>query len=153
MKIFELTAPESIFFHAEKGDKFILLQKFCQLMAERGIVDDETAFFTIVKEREATMTTGIGYGIAIPHGRYEHVEKLHFFMIRLAEPLDFDSLDGQPVQLVFLLAVPLSQAQKYGRILQALSGFLVRPENRKRLLEAGDEQQIYQILKEIDNDI
>ncbi|MBD3240835.1 MAG: transcriptional regulator, partial [Chitinivibrionales bacterium] len=85
-------------------------------------------------EREAQISTGIGYGIAIPHCHIEGINRSCMVAARLAEPIDFESLDDRPVQLVFMTASPTNTSADYTTILKTLCQILADETTREKLL-------------------
>jgi PTS system nitrogen regulatory IIA component len=103
-----------------------------------------------VEEREAMLSTGVGYGIAIPHGRSPTVGELSMVAGRSAEPLDFDALDGEPVRLVFLLVGPETAAGRHVKALARIARLLRRDDLRRALLAARTPEEFHAYLAEAD---
>jgi len=113
------------------------------LLADSGCLSFADRFLAAVKGREEIMSTGIGKGVAIPHARDLTVSCLKIAVCLIQEPLEFDSVDNLPVQLVFMIAVPQSSNKEYMRILRSLSEYLRQIENRNQLIQAKDETELY----------
>ena len=107
MKIEELLAPTDALWGVRAQTKRLLLKELCRRAAATLEIDPEVVIAAIL-EREQLGSTGIGSGTAIPHARFENVHKAYGIFARLKKPIDFDSIDGQPVDLVFLLLLPSS---------------------------------------------
>jgi fructose PTS system EIIBC or EIIC component len=104
-----------------------------------------------VREREAVLSTGIGHGVAIPHGKSSAVGDLRMAAGRAAAPVDFDALDGQPVSLFFLLVGPESAAGPHIKALSRISRLVRKDEVRDRLVAAKTAQEFLAALKEAES--
>ncbi len=105
MELAELLSLGGVVANLKAGSKKQLLQELSQRAAEvTGL--SERAIFDVLLERERLGTTGVGNGIAIPHGKLAELERLHGLFAKLERPVDFDAVDDEPVDLVFLLLAP-----------------------------------------------
>lgn len=120
-------------------------------LEESGCLSFPDRFLQAVKGREDIMSTGIGKGVAIPHARDLTVSCLKIAVCLIREPLDFDSMDGLPVQLVFMIAVPQSSNKEYMQILRSLSEYLRQEENRNKIIKAKDETELYNEVIDIED--
>src|SRR6478609_8834506 len=105
MTITDLVAPEAIL----PALKVISKKQALQELAARAATQtgqNERSVFEVLLQREKLGTTAVGYGVAIPHGKLPKLEKLFGFFARLERPIDFEAMDGQPVDLIFLLLAP-----------------------------------------------
>lgn len=119
-------------------------------MMKYGFVSDAGKYTDAVLAREEKGSTGVGFGIAIPHGKSEGVVKLGLGFAKLANPIDWRSLDGNPVSLFFLIAVPEENAgNEHLKILSSLSRKLIHEEFRNELQSAKTAQDIINILTAI----
>src|SRR5690606_26437918 len=100
-------------------------------------------FLAAVRGREDIMSTGIGKGVAIPHARDLTVTALRIAVCLIKNPLDYQSVDDLPVQLVFLIAVPQSSNKEYMNILRSLSEYLREDAKRNKLLNSTNETELY----------
>lgn len=148
MNIHELLTEETIFLPLESGTKETIIAQMTAGLKLSGSVTDAEQYVRDVLIREATGSTGIGFGVAIPHGKSAGVAKPGLALARLSEPTDWDSLDGTPVSIVFLIAVPQENVgNEHLKILVALSRKLIHDEFRESLLNAGTKQELIDILK------
>jgi mannitol/fructose-specific phosphotransferase system IIA component (Ntr-type) len=131
-----------------KGD---CLNYMTELLSESGCLSFPDRYLAAVKGREEIMSTGIGRGIAIPHARDLTVNCLKIAVCKLDNPLDFNSVDNQPVNLVFMIAVPQSSNHQYMQILRSLSEHLRQDQNRAVLLRATTDRELYNHVHEIEN--
>ncbi len=113
------------------------------LLADSGCLSFPDRFLAAVKGREEIMSTGIGKGVGIPHARDLTVAFMKIAVCLVHRPLEFQSVDELPVQLVFMIAVPQSSNREYMRILRTLSEYLRQSENRDKLLNSKDETELY----------
>ena len=115
---------------------------------DRGFarVGDEDGCAIRGVQREKLGSTGIGHGIAIPHGKLPKLEKLFGLFARLDRPVDFESLDGQPVDLVFLLLAPEGAGADHLKALASVARLLRDPEIAHKLRESSDSEALYAVL-------
>jgi fructose-specific phosphotransferase system IIA component len=123
--------------------------EMAEFLFENAIISDLQVFTKAIYDREALMSTGIGRGVAIPHARTDVANKLKIAVYLLDNDLEFDSIDGDNVKIIFMIAVPSEQKDEYMKVLSAVSNFFRSDENRKKLLDSKSEHEIYNTLKEI----
>jgi len=109
--------------------------------------DHREAIVAVVKKRETSMSTGIGFGIGIPHASSDLIQEVVGAFGRSKKGVNFDALDNQPVSLVMLFLVPLGQFQKHLHTLAKIAKLLHKKEFRQALEVAPDAQAMYQIIK------
>jgi len=109
--------------------------------------DHREAIVAVVKKRETSMSTGIGFGIGIPHASSDLIQEVVGAFGRSKKGVNFDALDNQPVNLVMLFLVPLGQFQKHLHTLAKIAKLLHKKEFRQALEMAPDAQAMYQIIK------
>jgi mannitol/fructose-specific phosphotransferase system IIA component (Ntr-type) len=127
------------------------LNYMTELLSASGCLSFPDRYLAAVKGREEIMSTGIGRGIAIPHARDLTVSCLRIAVCKLETPLDFNSVDNQPVSLVFMIAVPQNSNRQYMQILRSLSEHLRQDENRATLLRATTDRELYNYVHEIED--
>jgi mannitol/fructose-specific phosphotransferase system IIA component (Ntr-type) len=125
-----------------------LLRELVGIVARDDGVDDEGAVLDAVRERESILSTGIGHGVAIPHGKSQSVHDLRMAAGRAAAPVEFDALDGQPVALFFLLVGPETAAGPHIKALSRISRIVRRDDVRERLIAARTAVEFLQALKD-----
>ncbi|MDK2917770.1 MAG: nitrogen system component [Candidatus Petromonas sp.] len=148
MNISELISKELISLDLQADTKAELINEMVELLDQNGRLSDKDAFEKAVLEREKTYSTGIGMGIAIPHGKSAGVKKASIAFGRKNKGIDFDSLDGKPAKMFFLIAVPEASNDVHLKILSKLSRSLMHEQTRKALMEANEAQDIINILLE-----
>ncbi|MFA5479258.1 MAG: PTS sugar transporter subunit IIA [Candidatus Muiribacteriota bacterium] len=147
MEIDSLLKEKFIFLNPKSETKGEMLRELCDFAFQTGIVTDKNEFFEVIENREKLGSTGIGKNIAIPHGRCECVKDLSLILVRHSKGIDFDSLDGKPARIFFLLAAPINVESKYLQVLANLSMLLRRDEFRKAILDAVTAEEIMDILR------
>lgn len=152
MKLTELITPECIAAPMPQTDKRGVIEALVTLLAEQGRVSDADALVEAVWTREQTRTTGIGHGLAIPHGKSDSLDAMTMAIGKPAEPIDFESIDGKPVQLVVLLASRPDQTSDHIQALARVSRLHMQTEFRDRIYAAEDAAAIYDLLVEAESD-
>jgi mannitol/fructose-specific phosphotransferase system IIA component (Ntr-type) len=132
----------------EATTKDEVLTELVDVLAADGAVIDRDEALRVVRERERVLSTGIGHGVALPHGKSETCESLAMAAGVTREPLEFDALDEEPVRLVFLLVGPETAAGLHIKALSRISRLVRQPELRERLLAASDRQEFLDVLRE-----
>jgi PTS system nitrogen regulatory IIA component len=122
MTITDLVAPEAILPALKVNSKKQALQELAAKAAELT-GQNERAIFEVLLQREKLGTTAVGYGVAIPHGKLPKLEKLFGLFARLERPIDFEAMDGQPVDLVFLLLAPEGAGADHLKALARIARF------------------------------
>ncbi|MGA2525862.1 MAG: PTS sugar transporter subunit IIA [Smithellaceae bacterium] len=131
-------------------NKTEVLQELVDTIIQGGLKLDSSAVIEVLKQREKLGSTGIGDGVAIPHGKVPTLEELVVAFGRSNEGIAFDSIDGKPVHLFFLLLAPENSAGQHLKALAKISKMLKAPNFRKKLLEAKSRGDLYKII--IDQD-
>ncbi len=150
MKIVDFLKPELIIEDIVAQDKQEMLKEFSQLLEKTiGLKADKV--FNVLTEREKLGSTGIGEGVAIPHGKLRDITELVCCFGRSQKGIEFDAIDGKPVHLIFLLLAPENSAGTHLKALAKISKILKDPNFRKQLLETKGAEQLYQIIKEEDD--
>ena len=150
MEIANLIKAETIFINPDVSSRKECLQVMIDGMEKAGFVNDKAAYLATVNEREQKGSTGIGFGVAIPHGKSSGVASTGLAFARLAKPIDWNSLDDNPVEIVFLIGVPENDAgNEHMKILIALSRKLIHEDFRKKLLAVNSSAELYAVLQAI----
>lgn len=113
-----------------------------------GSVVSAREIFDTLLQRERLGSTGLGRGIAIPHVKFKELDRIHCLFARLKRPIDFDAVDSEPVDLVFLLLAPEHASGDHLKALACISRLLRQPEVLQRLREAPDHADIFRVLTE-----
>ncbi|HWV53233.1 PTS IIA-like nitrogen regulatory protein PtsN [Pseudorhodoplanes sp.] len=121
------------------------IQEIAARAAEISGLGERTIFETLL-QREKLGSTGIGHGIAIPHGKLPKLDRLFGLFARLERPIDFESLDGQPVDLIFLLMAPEGAGADHLKALARVARLLRDPDVANKLRESRDADALYAVL-------
>lgn len=145
MQISEFLSPDDVICDRQSSSKRQLLQDLSTRAARLSGLPGRRVF-DVLTEREKLGSTGIGHGTAVPHGRFEDIEKILGLFAQLAAPVDWESDDGQPVDLVFLLMVPSEVNSDHLQALARISGRFRLQQVRNNLRAAKSAEEIYQLL-------
>jgi len=145
MPLTELVAPNAIIPALKVNGKKQTLQELAAKAAEL-CGQNERTIYEILLQREKLGSTGVGHGIAIPHGKLAKLNKLFGLFARLDRPVDFEALDGEPVDLVFLLLAPEGAGADHLKALARVARLLRAPEIARKLRESRDAETLYAVL-------
>ena len=146
MKITDLLSEKSILLGAQVSSKPQAIEQAVQLMQKNGNVQDAQAFTQAVLAREAQSSTGVGEGIAIPHAKTSAITAAGLAAMTVPAGVEYDSLDGAPVDLLFLIAAPENGENTHLEILSRLSTLLMDENFHRDLLAAKTAQEFMQII-------
>lgn len=142
MNIFSLLDPETVFPDLEVKDKAEILDKLVSSLENKVSSEEVERIRTAVIERENIMSTGVGKGLAIPHGKTPGIEQTYAAFAILKEPVDYDAIDDQPVNMVFLLVGPQSSNSLHIKLLSRISRLMNNREFRNELRDCESAEQI-----------
>ena len=148
MKITDLLSIDSIEIGSSYKDKDELLKNAVKLMCRSGIINNEKEYLNSVLEREKESTTGVGNGIAIPHGRCKTVDKAGLAAIVLNKPVEYEALDNKPVELLFLIAAPEDKGNVHLEILSKLAMMLMDQEFKFKLKNSRTAEEFIRAIDE-----
>ena len=147
MHLSEIIASKAVFEDLKAGSKKQLLQELANLSAKQTGLDARRVFETLL-QREKLGTTGLGNGMAIPHGKFAGLDRVYGFFARLTNPVDFEANDDQPVDLVFLLLAPESAGADHLKALARISRLLRDTSLVAKLRGTETADGLYAILTE-----
>jgi len=149
MELADLLTKEQVVTELKATDRWEAIEELIELLVNNGHVKPEhsEAILSVVKKRENSMSTGIGFGIGIPHASTDLVDEVTGAFGRSKNGVNFDALDNQPVTLVMLFLVPQGQFQKHLHTLAKIAKVLHKKEFRKMLEDAEDASEMYQIIR------
>ncbi|MCG8632781.1 MAG: PTS sugar transporter subunit IIA [Desulfobacterales bacterium] len=151
MKISDILIKESIIADLAADNKTGVLQELADAVAQStSATPNEIA--AVLKEREALGSTGIGGGIAIPHGKLDSVESVTVGFGLSRKGIEYDSLDDRPVHIFFLLLTPENSTGGHLKVLAQISKLLKMDHFKERLKSAGSVNEIYEIIMEQDEE-
>jgi PTS system nitrogen regulatory IIA component len=150
MKIMDILVKDAVVLDLASLEKSAVLVEMARALAaaEPGI--DAERLVAVLKEREALQSTGIGEGVAIPHGKLPGLQRLLATFARSQGGVDFDSIDGQPTHLFFLLVVPEHSGGQHLKALARISRFFRDAAFRTRLQEARSIEDVHRAIEEED---
>ncbi|MDI6725930.1 MAG: PTS sugar transporter subunit IIA [Smithellaceae bacterium] len=152
MKITDMLKTSFIIEELTALTKRDVLMELTQAFPSDYFLDDYDAVVNVLLEREKLGSTGIGDGIAIPHGKVSGLKELIVSFGRSKDGIDFNAMDGRPVHLFFLLMAPENSAGQHLKALARISRMLKDVSFRKRLMEASDCEELFSIIAEKDED-
>ena len=150
---FELSSilkPELIKVPLEGDSKRAAMDELCDLVCSSSSVTDPDNFRKAVWEREGQRSTGIGEGLAIPHGKCPGVREITMSIGIPETPLEFEAIDGEPVRMIVLLASPADRIADHIQALGRISKFMSDPTVRSRAYAAESGEDLYQLLAGLD---
>jgi nitrogen PTS system EIIA component len=145
MSLTDLIAPNAVIPALNVTSKKQAIQEL-SVQAAQLTGHSERTISEILLQREKLGSTGVGNGIAIPHGKLPKLAKLFGLFARLEQPVDFESLDGQPVDLVFLLLAPETAGADHLKALARIARLLRDPDVAAKLRESKDAEALYTVL-------
>ena len=151
MEINDLLPPDGVTADLKVTSKKQALQDLAKRAAEVSGLQ-ERAVFDVLMERERLGTTGVGNGIAIPHGKLPNLDRLYGFFARLGQPIDFQSIDERPVDLIFVLLAPESAGADHLKALARISRLLRDQGVCDKLRGTDSAEALFAILTESEED-
>lgn len=152
MKITDLLKKDTIDLNVEASSKEEILKKAVELMIKNGNIKDKENYLELVIKRENNGSTGIGEEIAIPHGKGDSVSAPGLVAMVIPNGVDFKSLDGKPVKLLFLIAAPNNKENIHLEVLSRLSTLLMDEKFRIRLINAKSKDEFLKIIDQAENE-
>ena len=151
MQLSQIFKIEYINPHLSAKSKDEVLEELVKTVIRGGLKLNSTSILEILKQRESLGSTGIGDGVAIPHGKISDLNDIVVVFGRSEDGIGYDSLDSKPVHLFFLLLAPENSAGQHLKILAKISRMLKDSSFRKKLLKAATQSDLYQIIMEQEN--
>lgn len=147
MDLGDMLSQEDIVPNLKAKSKKQLLQEIARIAAEKTDLDQRD-IFDVLLQRERLGSTGVGQGVAIPHGRLDSIDQIVCLFARLDEPINFDSLDDEPVDLVFLLLAPETAGADHLKALARISRLIREPQTLEKLRGSRESSALYSMLTE-----
>lgn len=146
MQLIDLLTPENVACNVHAGSK----KRALEVASEELDREQEQAGSRQIMEglcaREKLGSTGLGHGVAIPHARIEGLDQPSGVMIRLAEPVDFDAADREPVDLIFALVVPEAATEEHLQLLSQIAELFGDEQRRDSVRRADDAKEMYDVI-------
>lgn len=145
MQLEDILTPERCYCQINGVSKKRVLMKISESLGKQFSALDETQVFDAIMSREQLGSTGLGDGIAIPHCRVPHCQKIIGALITLRKPIDFDSIDDKPVDLLFVLIVPEKRTDEHIQTLASLAEMFNDPDFCYTLRQTQDNTDLFNI--------
>lgn len=143
-EIIEYTRKEFIKY-LNSRDKFSSIEELARIFENTDICDDINALIAALKERDEIMSTGIGFGIAVPHAKINAVKKMAFAIGISKKGIKFDSIDGEPVHVIIMVAAGERQHKKYLKLLSNIMSILKNEKIKEKIINSQSEDEIMKI--------
>ena len=147
IKVAEYISKDRIVIFEKGSEKKDILNKLAEMISESDNVENKSKFIEDIWERESIMSTGIGLGIAIPHARSKYIKDIVMSIGIAKESIEYDALDGKPVDFIVMIAANESQQREYLQVLAKVALVLKSKKKREKLLNANDINDIYEVFK------
>ena len=147
MNLLDIVTPDCIAVPLAATDKRGIIDELVDLLAKGGKVTDAAALKEAVWSRELTRSTGIGLGLAIPHGKCAGVGNLAMAIGKPREPIDFGAIDNKPVRLFVLLASPPDRTSDHIQALAKVSKLMLMEAFRESIYQATTREEVYELLR------
>src|SRR2546421_12096742 len=150
MDLGDILGPEQILTDLQATNRWEAIDELVNNLVATGKIKPENheAIAAVVKKRESSMSTGIGFGIGIPHASTDLIYEVVGALGRSQKGINFDALDNQPVNLVMLFLVPQGQFQKHLHTLANIAKLLHKNEFRQALEQANDAEEMFRVIRE-----
>ena len=152
MKIAELLGKDTIKLNLKANSKMEVLDQLVDVLYDAGRLNDKELYKEEILKRESLSSTGIGEGIGIPHGKTSAVKKASLALGIFKDGIDFDSLDGAPVNIVFMIAAPEGANNEHLETLSRLSVLLMNPEFKEGLLSSKVPEDVFSLLDKFEKE-
>lgn len=152
MKIAELLGKDTIKLNLKANSKMEVLDQLVDVLYDAGRLNDKQLYKEEILKRESLSSTGIGEGIGIPHGKTSAVKKASLALGIFRDGVDFDSLDGAPVNIVFMIAAPEGANNEHLETLSRLSVLLMNPEFKEGLLSSKVPEDVFNLLDKFEKE-
>lgn len=151
MKITDVLRSDIMIMDLQATTKETVIDEMIQSLVDKGIIHDRVTFKKAILEREAQSTTGLGDGIAMPHAKDKSIEKATVLFAKSNRGVDYESLDGQPSNLFFMIAVPEGANDTHLQTIAALSRLLIEKEFIDKLKQANTTSEVIQLFDQAEN--
>jgi len=152
MTLTQILQPACVKVPLEGKDKQSVIVELVDLLDANGLLLDRDVALEAVLAREKTKSTGIGSGIAIPHGKCKAVKELVMAIGIAGEPIDFKSVDSKPVKIVILLVSPADQTGPHIQALAKISRLMLDEQFKRQLEQASSSEEVYELLSQKENE-
>jgi len=147
MTVAGLLSPTLVAIGIDPADKWDAIARMVEILAMSGKVSDCDALREAMLMRERTMTTGLGHGVAVPHASLDAVSEIIVAAATLATPLEFESLDMQPVSVIFAIACPRARGKEYMELLSQIARMFANGDFGKKLSSAANAKEFIEMIR------
>ena len=147
MRLSERFTEKCIIIDSQKSDKKELLEEMVTLLCKAHEIENRDGILKAVLGREEKMSTGIGCGLAVPHGKVDFLDKMCVAACSVKRGIDFEAIDKEPVYLLFLIISPSNTTGPHIRALSAISRIMADADIRKSLTQSNSPEEFYSNLK------
>lgn len=147
MRLSDILKPQNIRVAIPASSKLDVITELVNVLAATGEIGDAKKVLESVLERESTRTTGIGNGLAIPHGKSQGTDHLVMAIGKPENPIDFHSIDGRPVTIVWMLISPPDQSGMHIKALAAISRLMTSDKFRFAMNSAATPEELFEIVR------
>lgn len=152
MILTRIVKPECVIVPLKSTDKRSVITELVNVLDANNLLSNKDVALQAVLTREQTKSTGIGSGVAIPHGKCNVVKELVMSIGIAPNPIDFESVDGKPVSIILLLISPLDQTGPHIQALAQISRLMLDEDFRNKFKNAGSPQQVCELLSSKENE-
>ena len=152
MRIIDFLSEKCLSINLKAKNKQEVLEELVELLVKAGEIEDKEGMVKVLLEREKLGSTGIGEGVGIPHGKTKTVKKLVAAFGRSERGIDFDSLDGEPAYLFFLMVAPHDSAGPHLKALARISRILKENDFREELMRSPNAQVLLEAIRRKDEE-
>jgi mannitol/fructose-specific phosphotransferase system IIA component (Ntr-type) len=146
MKLSDRLIKEAIIIDSPQKSKQVLIEDLVDQLVKSHDLPERDKILEAVLTREGKMSTGIGCGLAVPHAKVEHVDKLYIGVLSCSQGVEFDALDKEPVYLIFLILSPENTVGPHIRALSSVSRLMADADVRRNLIDAKDSEAFLNVL-------
>lgn len=148
MKITDYLTPSEVLTDLKSADKLAVLEELSGVLIARGLIPSDRLkdVLACLLDREKLTSTGLGYGLALPHVKTNAVPRIVVVFGRSLKGIDFASLDGNPAHFFFLVLAPPEMTTEYLKVISLISALMKDAANRQRLLQSTTAEEIWAIL-------
>jgi fructose-specific phosphotransferase system IIA component len=150
VKLSKLMSKDLISLELKAKEKEDAIQEMVDLISKSNSITDKREVLNTILEREKKGTTGIGDGVAVPHGRTKGAKRIVVAFSRSRDGVNFEAMDGKAVHLIFMVIAPEEEEEGYLKLMAQIAHILNKPQNRKSLLEAKNEGEVIKRIKEME---
>ena len=148
MKLSERFSEKSIIVDSQKETKKEIIREMVDLLCRSCQIENRDGVLKAVLDRESKMSTGIGCGLAVPHGKVDFMDQMCIAACSVKRGIDFEAIDKEPVYLLFLIVSPSNTTGPHIRALSAISRIMSDADIRKNLIGANSPEEFYRCLKQ-----